>query len=48
MVGAVLEQVLREELPVVQKQRIRVSIGDSPLSVRALNEVFVGEKDLSQ
>lgn len=47
MVGAVLERVLREELPTVQRQRIRVSIGDSLLSARALNEVFIGEKDLS-
>ena len=44
----VLEQVFKEELPIIQKQRIRVSISSSLLPVRALNEVFVGEKDLSQ
>lgn len=44
----VLRTALAGDFPVIHRWRIRVRLGDDVLPVRALNEVFVGEKNLSQ
>ena len=44
----VLQAALAGDYPVIHRWRIRVRLGDDLLPVRALNEVFVGEKNLSQ
>lgn len=44
----VLRKALAGDFPIMYRWRIRVRLGDDVLPVRALNEVFVGEKNLSQ
>ena len=43
-----LRAVFRGEVPRYHRARIRVKMGETLLPVRALNEVFVGEKNPSQ
>lgn len=43
-----LEAVFRGEVPRYRRARIRVKMGEDVLPVRALNEVFVGEKNPSR
>lgn len=43
-----LEAVFRNQVPRYQRTRIRVQVNGMPLPVRALNEVFIGEKNPSQ
>ena len=43
-----LKQIFKGEVPQSQRTRIRVCIGGDKVPVRALNEVFIGEKCLSQ
>ena len=44
----ILKQAFTRHFPVIQRWRIRVTLDGNVLPVRALNEVFVGENDLSQ
>ena len=44
----VLRQALEGRYPVIKRWRIRVRLNGEILPVRALNEVFVGEKNISQ
>ena len=46
--SSVLEQVFKGEIQEIHRQRLRITLGSSLLPVRALNEVFIGEKDHSQ
>ena len=45
---SLLEGVLRRDFKRIRRWRVCVSIADTLLPVRALNEVFVGEEDHSQ
>lgn len=44
----ILKQAFTCHFPVIRRWRIRVTLDDEVLPVRALNEVFVGEINLSQ
>lgn len=43
-----LSGVFSGEYSEIQRQRIRVTLGSRRLPVLALNEVFIGERDISQ
>lgn len=46
--SSILEQVFEGEMKEIHRQRLRIKLGSSLLPMRALNEVFIGEKDHSQ